>query len=170
MSNDREAMKVMVVYDSMYGNTQQIAQAIGEALGSQAEVGVYRVGELRPEQLVGLDLLVVGSPTQRFNATPAVSSLLNSLPPGALKGRRVAAFDTRLTEQEMKSMSSVLSFSARLAGASAYAAKHIASAMQKKGGELVAPPEGFYVEGGEGPLVEGELERAAAWARQILLS
>jgi flavodoxin len=160
-------MKVMVVYDSMYGNTERIARAIGEALGPPAEVGVYRVGEVRPEQLAGLDLLVVGSPTQRFNATPATSSLLNGLPPEALKGSRVAAFDTRFTREHMKSVSSFLAISAGFAGDSAYAAKHIASALKKKGGELVAPPQGFYVSDTEGPLLEGELQRAADWARQL---
>ena len=38
---------------------------------------------------------------------------------------------------------------------------------QKKGGELITPPEGFYVEGTEGPLVQGELERAESWAKKI---
>jgi flavodoxin len=160
-------MKVMVLYDSLYGNTEQIARAIGEALGSPMEVSVLRVGEVRPEGLAGLDLLVAGSPTQRFNATPATSSLLNSLPSDGLKGIRVAAFDTRLTVDEMRSMSSVLSFSAKLVGDSAYAAKHIASALKKKGGVLVASPEGFYVKGAEGPLQEGEVERAAQWACKI---
>jgi hypothetical protein len=49
-----------------------------------------------------------------------------------------------------------------------YAAKPIARSLTKKGGELHLPPEGFYVQGMEGPLVEGELERAEDWARQIL--
>jgi hypothetical protein len=35
------------------------------------------------------------------------------------------------------------------------------------GGELAIPPEGFYVADAECPLVEGELERAAEWARKI---
>ncbi len=37
----------------------------------------------------------------------------------------------------------------------------------KAGGELAAPAEGFFVVDTEGPLQEGELERAAAWARQV---
>jgi hypothetical protein len=49
-----------------------------------------------------------------------------------------------------------------------YAAKPISDRLEKKGGELAVPPEGFYVDGTEGPLTEGELERAADWARQIL--
>ena len=49
-----------------------------------------------------------------------------------------------------------------------YAAKPISDRLKKKGGELIIPPEGFFVEGIEGPLKEGELERAADWAKQII--
>jgi hypothetical protein len=160
-------MRTLVVYDSAYGNTEQIARVIGETLGSPVEVVVLRVGEVRLEGLAGLDLLVVGSPTQRFSPTPAISSFLKSIPEQDLKGVKVAAFDTRFTRQHMKSVSSVLSFSAGIAGNSAYAASHIASGLKKKGGKLVAQPEGFFVGDTEGPLLHGELERAAAWARQI---
>jgi hypothetical protein len=61
--------------------------------------------------------------------------------------------------------SSVLPFFVRMFG---YAAKPISDKLEGKGGEVVMPPEGFYVEGVEGPLQEGELERAADWARQII--
>jgi flavodoxin len=162
-------MKILVVYDSFYGNTQQIARAIGDALGTLPDVGAYHVAEVTSDHLAGLDLLIVGSPTQRFSPVSDIRRFLESIPAHGLKGMQVAAFDTRLTKAEMKSMSSFLSFSASLAGESAYAAKHIAGALKKKGGELVAPPEGFYVEGTEGPLVEGELERAKTWARTLFL-
>jgi hypothetical protein len=49
-----------------------------------------------------------------------------------------------------------------------YAAIPIANRLRKKGGELALPPEGFIVEGTEGPLRRGELERAADWARQLV--
>jgi flavodoxin I len=160
-------MKTLVVYDSMYGNTEQIARAIGDTLGTLPDVGAYHVAELTLEHLSGLVLLIVGSPTQRFNMVPAISSFLKSIPAKGLISMRVAAFDTRLTMEEMKAMSSVLSFSAKAVGESAYAAKHIAEMLKKKGGELVAPPEGFYVKSAEGPLVEGELERAANWAKRL---
>jgi hypothetical protein len=48
-----------------------------------------------------------------------------------------------------------------------YAAKPIADRLKKKGGELTIPPEGFLVKGTEGPLKEGELERAADWAKSL---
>lgn len=160
-------MKSLVIYDSEFGNTEQIAQALGGALGSDGDVMVLKVSEAGPDSFAGLDLLIVGSPTQRFRPTPAISSLLNGLPQNSLKGVKAAAFDTRLTLDEIKK-TAVLAFFVRLAGESAYAARHIADQLKKTGGELIAAPEGFYVDGMKGPLVQGELERAVDWARQIV--
>jgi flavodoxin len=158
-------MKAMVVYDSIFGNTEQIAQAIGKALGSQEDVEILRVGNVKPEQLTGLTLLIVGSPTRGFRPTPAISNLLKSIPKNGLKGVKVAAFDTRFTMDEIESSIFILPILVNIFG---YAAKPIADRLKKKGGELAIPPEGFFVEGTEGPLKEGELERAADWAKQII--
>lgn len=157
-------MKTAVIFDSAYGNTEKIAHAIGQALGPQDEVAILRINEVKPAHLAGLKLLIFGSPTQRLRPTLPVSSLLKGLARNSLKGVNVAAFDTRLTVQEIEK-TPVLAFFVRLFGG--YAAPVIAKSLQKKGGELITPPEGFYVEGMEGPLVEGELDRAAAWARQL---
>jgi flavodoxin len=159
-------MKAMVVYDSVFGNTGQVAQAIGEGLGSPEEVEVCQVGDVQPDQLAGLTLLVVGSPTRQFSPTGATTGLLKGIPKDGLKGVKVAAFDTRFAESEIEKVR-ILAFFVKLFG---YAAKPIADRLQKKGGELAAPPEGFYVTDTEGPLFEGELERAAEWAKQILLA
>jgi hypothetical protein len=48
-----------------------------------------------------------------------------------------------------------------------YAASTIAKTLEKKGGKLAVPAEGFFVTGEQGPLKDGELERAAAWARKV---
>lgn len=157
-------MKALVVYDSVFGNTGQIARAIAQALGSPQEVGALLVNEARPEQVQGLDLLVVGSPTRGFRPTPATKNFLKGIPKNSLKGVRVAGFDTRFTMEEIKSSVFFLPALVRVFG---YAAKPIANELQKKGGKLALPPEGFYVQGTEGPLIDGELERAASWARQI---
>jgi hypothetical protein len=82
-----------------------------------------------------------------------------------LHGVKVAAFDTRATEEELHSHGFILS---KLVDVFGYAAEPIGDKLESKGGEPVLPPEGFYVEGTEGPLTEGELERAADWARHIL--
>jgi flavodoxin len=156
-------MKVLIIYDSFFGNTEQVAQAMGDALGSQQDVAVLRVGDVRPEHLVGLDALIVGSPTRAFSPTPAIKKLAGSIPRHGLKGVKVAAFDTRIAVDEVGSR--ILSALVKVFG---YAAKPIAGRLERKGGESAAPPEGFFVEGSEGPLEEGELERAADWAAQIV--
>ena len=157
-------MKALVVFDSVFGNTGKIAQAIGQALGSPEEVEVTRASDFKPKQLDGLTLLIVGSPTQKFSPTSATTSFLKSIPTNGLREVKVAAFDTRFTESEIDRIR-VLAFFVKIFG---YAAKPIANRLEKKGGVLAIPPEGFYVGDTEGPLLEGELQRAAVWAKQIV--
>ena len=159
-------MKAIVAYDSAFSNTEQVARAIGSALGSKEDVKVRRVGDFRPEQLAELTLLIVGSPTQKFSPTGPTTAMLKSIPRESLRGVKVAAFDTRITVTEIERIK-ILAFFVKLFG---YAAEPIAARLEKKGGELAVPPEPFYVGGTEGPLLEGELERAEDWARQIAAS
>ena len=158
-------MKALLVYDSFFGNTERIAQSIGNALGPPEDVGILRVGNVRPEQLAGLKLMIVGSPTRAFRPSPAVTNFLKSIPKNGLKGVKVAAFDTRMTEEEINSAVFILRILVNIFG---YAARPISDRLVKKGGQLIVPPEGFFVHGTEGPLKEGELERASDWAKQIL--
>jgi flavodoxin len=158
-------MKALVVYDSFFGNTEKVAQAIGSALGAEPEVNVRRVGDVRAEHLSGLDVLIVGSPTRAFSASPAIKKLVRSVPRNGLEGVQVAAFDTRA--DVVKVGSRILSAMAKAFG---YAAEPIAAILARKGGQAAAPPAGFIVEDTEGPLREGELERAAAWAKQVAAS
>jgi flavodoxin I len=145
-------MKTLVVYDSLYGNTKTIAQAIGDAIPDEVEV--LHVGEANASGLDAYDLLVVGAPTHAAKPSPDMQGFLDQIQAPALEGVNVAGFDTRVTHKL-----------ARLLG---FAAPKIAKALQKKGGTLVGPPGDFYVTGGEGPLKEGEVERAAGWAKGLL--
>jgi len=147
-------MKALIVYDSVYGNTEKIARAIAEAITPSNEVKILRAGEANPSELASIDLLIVGSPTHAGRPTPAIKDLLNKVP--ELQGVNVAAFDTRIPT--------------KLVRVFGYAAGRIANNLKKKGSTLIASPEGFFVTGGQGPLKEGELERAAAWAKGILES
>lgn len=156
-------MKVLIIYDSVFGNTEQIAQGIGNALGSRENVGILRVNNVKPEQLTGLELLIVGSPTRGFRPTEAITGFLKRTSVSSLKGIKVAAFDTRLSLSDIES--SALRIIVKTGG---YAAKLIADSLKKSGGDLIMPPEGFLVIGEKGPLKEGELERAADWAKQIM--
>ena len=158
-------MEALVVYDSFFGNTERIAQSIGNALGRPGDVDILRVVDVRPEQLAGLKLLIVGSPTRAFRPSPAIKNFLKSIPRDGLKGVKVAAFDTRVTEEEIDSAVFILRILVNIFG---YAAKPISDRLVKKGGELIATSEGFFVQGMEGPLKEGEFERASDWAKKIL--
>ncbi len=140
-------MKILIVYDSTYGNTEEIARAIGEAI--TGEVKVLRVGEADPSET--FNLLIVGSPTHGGRPTQAIEDFTKRVP--ALNGAPVAAFDTRLSTGLVKIFG--------------YAAGRIGKTLEKKGGILVKPPEAFFVKGTKGPLREGELERAASWAGEI---
>ena len=150
-------MKALIIYDSMYGNTEKIAQAIGHGL--TGEVTVARVGNVNVSELKTFDLLIVGSPVHGGRATPVIDAFLKQIPAHSLEGVRVAAFDTRFEVEEQSIGLRILMNVIR------YAAERIAKDLVKKGGKLVAEPEGFIVENKEGPLKQGELERASNWAK-----
>jgi flavodoxin len=149
-------MKALIVYDSVYGNTEKIARAIAEAITPSNEVKVLRASEANASELSSVNLLIVGAPTHAGRPTPAIQDFLNKVPDPSLKGVNVAAFDTRTQS--------------KLAKVFGNAAGRIAGNLKKKGGVPIASPEGFFVTGTKGPLKEGELERAAGWAKGILQS
>jgi flavodoxin len=156
-------VKALVVYDSKFGNTAKVAQAISAALAPKGEVIVVNVADARPEQLAGVDLLLVGSPTWGSRPTPAITKWLKGLPSRGLEGVRVAGFDTRGDMSQVTSR-----FVLVLVGFLGFAAAPISDRLAKKGGIVAVPPEGFIVVEREGPLKEGELERAADWAGKIV--
>ena len=145
-------MKALVVYDSLYGNTEKIAKAIGEGLGEGAKV--VKVKEAKAEEVASNHLVIIGSPTQGGRQTSAIKTFVDELPVDVFKeDKRFAAFDTR-----------VKTFFVKVFG---YAAPRIESAIRAKGGNTTAQPQGFYVKGTKGPLLDGELERATTWAKSI---
>ena len=158
-------MKALIVYDSVFGNTEKVAQSIGKAIGSQGQVETLPVSQVTLDQLRGLEILIVGSLTRSFRPTPAISQFLKALPKNCLAGINVAAFDTRIWLNTIDS--AAFRFIVNKGG---YAANTIATALKKKGGTLLMPPEGFLVTGEQGPLKEGELERAVEWVRQMQLA
>ena len=142
-------MKALVVYDSAYGNTRSVAEAIAGALQASS----VPVGDFKPEALAAGDLLVVGSPINGWRPTPKITALLSALGNGALKGVKAAAFDTRVRMFIHGD-----------------AAKKITHALKAGGADIIAEPMPFYVKGSEGPLRNGEIEKAEAWARTLLTS
>ena len=137
-------MKVLVVYDTKYGNTEMVATAIAEAIASDA----HHVDDISTVDLVAYDLLIIGSPTHGGFPSEGVHAMIKALPD--LKNTHAAAFDTRTKTTVF-----------------GYAAPKIERGLKKKGATLVAPHEGFMVMGMEGPLMEGELQRARDWAQKL---
>jgi hypothetical protein len=86
---------------------------------------------------------------------------MGKIPAAGLQHARVAAFDTRVAVPER---GFALRLLMKVVG---YAAPRIAKGLQAKGGHLAAAPEGFIVQDTKGPLKDGELQRAEAWARGL---
>ncbi|MBN1699488.1 MAG: flavodoxin family protein [Spirochaetales bacterium] len=155
-------MKVMVVYDSVFGNTEKIALGMRGASVPDTVFEARRATGVVYGQLEDVDVLIVGSPTRAFRPTKNIITFLKSIPKKKLDGKGVAAFDTRI--EAAATSSSALRFLMNLFG---YAADPILQKLVKKGGTPLADPEGFIVEGSEGPLGKGEEERAVEWAGGI---
>jgi flavodoxin len=152
-------MKILIVFDSVFGNTEKLARTMGETL---PEAEVVCVTDVTPQHLAGVDGLIVGSPTRAFRPTADIQKWLKALPAHSLNGVRAAAFDTRADLDEVNS-----NFLRFMVGIFGYADKTIVKWLGKKGANLALPCGGFFVQGSEGPLKEGEVERAVAWAKDI---
>jgi hypothetical protein len=164
-------MRALIVYESMFGSTRQVAGAIADGLRKGADVQVVGVADA-PTMLDDFDLVVVGGPTQAWSMSrPSTrkgaplhvqkpgSGL--ALEPGADTGpgvrewlasigharAKAAAFDTRIKSPAL------------LTGR---ASKGIARQLSGHGLSVVAPPESFFVDK-RSHLVLGELERARTW-------
>ena len=88
-------MKTLVIYDSVYGNTKAVANAIGDAIAGEVEV--RQVGEVNASEWGACELLIIGSPTHGALPTEAIQALVERIGPPAHAGARAATFDTRLT-------------------------------------------------------------------------
>jgi len=156
----REAgMRIAIVYDSVFGNTAEIAKAVARGASGANEVTLLPVGEARTLDPESHDLLVVGSPTRGFAPTPAISEFCAGLAAGS---GPAAAFDTRLDPDSISPPP--LRWVINVGG---YAADRITTTLRGKGFAVSAPHGDFLVEGAEGPLKAGEIERAEAWGKAL---
>lgn len=160
-------MRVLVVYESMFGNTEAVARAVAEGLSGRMDVELTEVAKASLSGRV--DLIVAGGPTHAFSLSRP-STRKDAIAQGATDGSETiglrewlgglprathseafAAFDTRVEKVR------------HLPGSAAAKAAKIARRL----GYAPAGQESFYVTGTTGPLVHGELERARAWGVQL---
>ncbi len=168
-------MRAVVVFESMYGNTREVAEAIGSGLGSPGDVLVVPVSGANPELLEGIDLLVVGGPTHahgmsrpatRHAAVDATAKADNVLTVDADAGgpglrewfdtfgqlsMSGAAFDTRVALPVL---------------VTGRASMRIRRELRHHGIEVVVPAESFVVDKAN-RLEPGEQARARAWGAQL---
>ena len=151
-------VRALVVYDTKYGNTEEIAEAIGDAILGK----VFRVDNTKHLDLSKFDLIIIGSPTWGGRPTGAINEFLGRIPEDVLKKSLMAAFDTRILGEDNSFFSRFL---IRIIG---YASYRIANRLQKMGCRMASAPEGFIVTGYKGPLKAGELARASKWAKSLV--
>jgi flavodoxin len=148
-------MNALVVYHSQFGNTQQVAEAITEVFQGAGAARTLSADRLAAAELQDVDLVVMGTPTHKMNLPQALRPVLEELPRRILRGVPIAAFDTSYK---------MSAFLARFT-----AAKRVDRKLRKLGGKRLVPPETFHVkEHHEGPLYDGEIERARTWAQTVL--
>lgn len=165
-------MRAVVVYESMFGNTRAVAEAIAIGLSTQGvDVEASEVGVTSPRLDPDVDLLVVGAPTHTFTlsraetrssaAEQATTALVSAgiglrewledlTPRGPVA---VASFDTHADK--------------KVPGAASRAAQR---RLRRAGYPPLVPAESFYVTGMHGPLAAGELDRARAWGERLARS
>lgn len=165
-------MRALVVFESMFGNTKAIAEAVVEGLSSRIDVEAVAVDSAPVRLPETVALLVVGGPTHAFGlsrpdtrstAAAQAGSPVTSAAVGLREwldrlavpsGVRAAAFDTRVSRP-------------RVPGS---AARKVEKRLRGLGAEVVVPATTFWVRGTPGPLLDGEIERARQWGRNLAAS
>jgi flavodoxin len=154
---------IVLVYDSLFGNTAIIAHKLAETarnLGN--ELIEMRVNEINIESLKRASTLIVGCPTQSFNASKPMLEFLENVDPESVKDKKTVVFDTRIDLNSIDSK-----FLKWLVNRGGYATAPISKKLKKKGAIIVGA-EGFIVSDREGPLLEGEVDRAQKWLKETL--
>jgi menaquinone-dependent protoporphyrinogen IX oxidase len=149
-------MKGMVVYDTSYGNTKKVAEAIAETLKeSGIEVDLFSVKDVKKLSIKDYNFLVLGSPTKFGTMSFAIRFFFGNVKSEEWMNRPFAAFDTENPENMEKKEYS--------------AAEKIAERLRDKKMNQLLPVLKAAVLGQKGPLKEGEIERTRDYARQLAI-
>lgn len=156
-------MNMLIVYDSQFGNTKTLAEVMAQEAKLHAQqVTLKNADNVGLEDLKQKDLFIFGSPTQGGRAKQSLQTFLDMIPQEEIEGKKFAVFDTRFLEHDVNF---VLKLLIKIIG---YAAPKMSILLRSKGGKEVISPEGFAITGKEGPLKEGEIERARKWIKEII--
>ena len=166
-------MKALVVYESMFGNTEQIARAIAEGLGQSIDVQVAEVSDAPAQPDPDLALIVAGGPTHAFSMS-RTNTRADAIKQGAHEGEQdfglrewMAALPSGHHAEKMATFDTKIKTMRHLPGS---AAKSAAKAAGRHGFEAAARAESFIVLDVNGPLLDGEVDRARAWGQQLAAS
>lgn len=163
-------MKALVVYESMFGNTREVAEAAASALAAAGEdVTLTDVGAA-PADLSDVDLLLVGGPTHAFGMTRVGTraDAVKQGAPAATAGTGLREWLDRLVVPERTVRCATFDTRVRPPRVPGSAARAADRRLRHLGLLVVAPAISFWVSGTKGPLHDGELERARAWATGLV--
>lgn len=158
-------MRALVVYESMYGNTKEVAEAVAEGLGDHVTAQAIEVGAA-PAVPDDVDLLVVGGPTHQFGMSresSRESAQKDADGPLVSPGIGIREWIEALPRVSGTAGAATFATNIRKPWLPGSAGKGAAKRLRRLGYRMVVPDEIFRVEGGTGPLSEGERERARAW-------
>lgn len=150
-------MRTVVVYESHFGNTKSIAEAV--AFGLAGDVEIFEVGDAPTEFGPDVGLLVVGGPTHAFGLSrPGTRRSVGALSEEI--GVREWLNRLSLTDVTATAVFCTRVFRPRLPGS---AARAMARRLHRMGVPVIVPPVDFFVRGTDGPLLKTERERAIRW-------
>ena len=146
-------MKVFVVYDSMFGNTKKVAEEIGKSINEieGMEVLVNDVKEVKSNDVLDYDVILVGSPNHMGGPTRPIKKFIDGLGKIGLKEKKIAVFDTYVKKNVGKAVRKM--------------EKKISKNVPKL--ILMSPGLSIKVVGIRGPIEEGELSRAIDFAKDL---
>jgi flavodoxin len=166
-------MKMLVVYESMFGNTEQIARAVAAGLGESVDVQLTEVADAPANPGPDVALIVAGGPTHAFSMSRE-NTRADAISKGAPEGERefglrewMAALPSGQHAEKIATFDTKIKSMRHLPGS---AAKSAAKAAHRHGYESLSKAESFYVEDVDGPLLDGEIDRARAWGRRLAAS
>ncbi|MHA1840034.1 MAG: flavodoxin family protein [Candidatus Ranarchaeia archaeon] len=136
-------MTAIVIYDTKFGTTQKVAEAIAQILNAD----LLKASDVDVKKLNDYDAMVFGCPTQIWNISGGMRDLFKRMQGKSFTGKTAVAFDTKINS--------------RFAGS---AAKKIEGKLRKLGFTLAMSAVSFFVTGQEGPLADGELDKTQAFA------